>query len=446
MCIGPVNRLNELQGVLYSMLKKALSIVLSVIFVFVALPAMPAMALVVDEYVPATVNRVYENTDILNLKAKSAILIDGHTGTVLFEKSSSDKLPIASVTKIMSMLLIMEAIESNRLSYDTKVTVSEHSHSMGGSQVWLEPGEVFTVDELLKAVAIHSANDATVALGECIAGSEEAFVNMMNEKARKLGMNNTTFLDCTGLTDEGHYSSAFDIAIMSRELLLKHPDIINYTRIWHDSFRDNVPGKNAVSLDNTNKLIRWYDGATGLKTGFTNKAGYCLSASAERDGQMMISVVLGEPDSNTRFAESRKLLDYGFANFETALINNKGAKVDNIPIKKGLPDNVNAVYKDDVKILIKKGQKDQIESNINIAENLMAPVNAGDVVGVEIYFVEGKEVGKAEIVAEKDVSKATFGKVFIRLVHEWFTLGRSGYEDDAGRGQDNDASSIYFEN
>lgn len=409
------------------MLKKAGLVCLSIAVFLTMLSGLSVGAEIEGavEYDEVAVMKIMNNTQVTDLKAKSAILMDCNTGKVLLEKNSNDKLPFASVTKIMSMLLIMEAIDDGIISYDTKVKVSEHSWSMGGSQVWLEPGEIFTVDELMKAVAIHSANDATVALAEAVAGSEDAFVTMMNQKARELGMENTNFLDCSGLTDVGHYSCAYDIAVMSRELLLRHPEITNYTTIWHELFRDNVPGKTAVSLDNTNKLIRNYEGTIGLKTGVTGAAGFCLSAAAVRNGQELISVVLGEPDSNTRFAESRKLLDYGFGNFETTLVNTRGEEVQQIPVKKGLKSNVNAIYKEDVKLLMKKGDKGKIERIAKLAEDLKAPVKAGQKVGEVSYVVSGDEVGKADLVADGDVQKATFLKIFFTLVTEWFGLGRT---------------------
>ncbi len=409
------------------MFKKAISISLSVITLISLLVISPVYGLSEDvtEYDAAEVMKIMTNTALTDLKAKAAILIDCSTGTVLLEKNSHEKLPIASITKIMSMLLVMEAIDNGIISYDTKVTVSEYSWSFGGSQVWLEPGEVFTVDEMLKAVAIHSANDATVALAEAIAGSEEAFVSMMNQKARELGMNDTNFLDCSGLTDVGHYSSAYDIAIMSRELLLKHPEITKYTSTWHAKFRENVPGKEPVSLDNTNKLVRHYKGTVGLKTGYTGAAGHCLSASAVRDGQQLISVVLGEPDSNTRFAESRKLLDYGFANFETVMVNVKDEPVSQVTVKKGLQTVTNAVYKEDVKLLLKKGEKGKIERFATIKENLTAPIKSGQKIGEVKYVISGKEVGKADLVASSDVQRVTFLRMMYRLIKEWFCIGRS---------------------
>lgn len=409
------------------MLKKALSAGLSIILFISAFLCMPAYAIQkeeIAEYDAVTVMKIMNNTEVTDLKAKAAILMDFNTGKVLLEKNSHDKLPLASVTKVMSMLLVMEAVDSGIVSLDTRVTVSEHSWSMGGSQVWLEPGEVFTVDEMLKAVAIHSANDATVALAEAIAGSEDAFVSMMNQRAKELGLNDTNFLDCSGLTDNGHFSSAYDIAVISRELLLKHPEITKYTSTWQAKFRENTPGKKPVSLDNTNKLVRYYEGTVGLKTGYTGAAGHCLSASAVRNGQQLISVVLGETDSNTRFAESRKLLDYGFANFETSLINNKGELVQKVQVKKGVKPSVDAIYKDDVKLLMKKGDKGKIERLVNVQENLAAPVTKGQKVGEVSYTVNGNEVGKAEIVAAETVQKASFIRIFLGLVEEWFGMGR----------------------
>jgi D-alanyl-D-alanine carboxypeptidase (penicillin-binding protein 5/6) len=405
--------------------KKVLSCCLAIVLALSGLTALPVSAAASeDTYNETTVFKIMDKTDVMKLKAKGSILMDFASGKVLLENNSHERLPLASVTKVMSMLLIMEAIDSGRIALDTKVTISNHSYSMGGSQVWLEPGEIFTVEELLKAVAIHSANDATVALAEAVAGSEELFVSMMNEKAKELGMNDTFFLDCSGLTDDGHYSSAYDVALMSRELMLKHPKILEYTSTWHASFRDNTPGKKPVSLDNTNKLIHYYQGMVGLKTGSTNKAGYCLSASAIRNNQQLISVVLGEPDSNTRFAETRKLLDYGFANFETTQVDNKGEVVQTVAVKKGLKTSVNAIYKDDVKLLLKKGEKGKIERLVNIAANIEAPLKAGQKIGEVIYTLSGEEVGKAELVASNDIQRASFIRLLFRMILEWFSMGR----------------------
>ncbi len=407
-------------------MKKIIVTFLIIAFMLVNIGVIPSFAAVnEDAYNAATVTKIMDKTNVMSLKAKGSILIDGPSGTTLLEKNSHEKLPLASVTKVMTMLLVMEAIDSGKLTYDTKVTISDHSYSMGGSQVWLEPGEVFTVDELLKAVAIHSANDASVALGEAVAGSEDAFVAMMNQRAKELGMNDTNFLDSSGLTDEGHYSSAYDVAVMSRELLTKHPKIQDYTKTWHALFRENTPGKKPVSLDNTNKLVRYYEGTIGLKTGSTSKAGFCLSAAAERNGQMLISVVLGEPDSNTRFAESRKLLDYGFANFETTKVDNKGDEVQTVTVKKGLKLSVKALFKADVNLLIKKGEKAKVKKTVEIDNNITAPVKAGQKIGIVTYTLEDKEVGTVELVAAEDVQRASFLRLFFRMILEWFGIGRT---------------------
>jgi D-alanyl-D-alanine carboxypeptidase (penicillin-binding protein 5/6) len=370
-------------------------------------------------YDAVTVANIMDTTSVFELKAKASILMDATSGSVLLDSKMNDTLPLASITKIMTMLLVMEAIDSGKMTFEDIVSVSEHSAGMGGSQVYLKVGEQFSVTEMLKAVAIHSANDASVALAEKVAGSEEAFVSMMNEKAKELGMDNTNFLDCTGLTDEGHYSSAYDIAVMSRELITKHPKILEFTTIWHDTFRD---GK--FSLDNTNKLIRFYEGATGLKTGFTSKAGFCLSATAKKNGMHLIAVVLGEADSNTRFAEARKLLDYGFANYEVTKVSEKGEEIQLVPVRKGLKPSVIGLLATDVEVFTKKGAKDSIDKEVRTESIVTAPIKAGQKIGEVVYKVEGKEAVKADVVAASDVEMATFTKLYIRLTLEWFGIGR----------------------
>jgi len=399
----------------------------SVIFILIAAlvantAIMPVIAAPQNNTEKTTANtgtKKEETAKTLDLKAKAAILVDADTGMVMFEKNSHQELPIASITKVMSMLLIMEAIDSGKITYEDMVPVSEHAYNMGGSQVYLEPGEEFSVLDMLKAVAIHSANDAVVALAEKISGSEEVFVSEMNDKAKEMGMNNTYFLDCNGLTDEGHYSSAADIAKMSAELIIKHPKILEITTIWQDKFRD---GK--FSLDNTNRLIHTYNGATGLKTGFTTKAGYCLSASAERNGMKLIAVVLGEPDSNTRFDEAKKLLDYGYANYQIVKIKNKGEELGTAEVKKGVADSVKGILKSDVSLMLKKGSKDQIKQNVKMAESIEAPVTPGQKIG-EVFFEDnGQVVAKADIVADAEVKKASFVRLFFRMIIGWFGIGR----------------------
>lgn len=357
--------------------------------------------------------------DINDLKAKSSVLMDAGTGQILHEKNCDEKLAIASVTKVMSMLLIMEAIDTNKIGYDNMVTASEYASSMGGSQAYIEPGEQYSVKEALKAIALHSSNDVTVSMAELVAGSEEAFVVLMNEKAKALGMENTNFMDCTGLTDNGHYSSAKDIALMSRELITNHPKILEFTSIWMDTFRGGQ-----FELVNTNKLVRFYSGADGLKTGFTNAAGHCLSGTAKRNDMRLISVVLGEPDSNTRFAEIRKLLDYGFANFESNLVNQKGEVVSPIEVKKGMTSNINGVYNNEVKLLLARGDKGKVTREVRLKKSVEAPVKVGQKVGEVVYKVDDKEVAKVDLVSDTEVTKASFGNIFSRMFVKWFYLGR----------------------
>lgn len=371
------------------------------------------------DYDAVQVDKIMNETDIFNLKSKAAILVDVDTGGILYKHNEHEQLPIASVTKIMSMLLVMEAVENGTASLNDIVTTSEYAYGFGGSQVYLKPGEKFTLDEMLKAIAIHSANDATVAVAEHIAGSEDAFVKKMNEKAKELGMKNTNFLDCTGLTDVGHYSSAYDVAIMSRELIWKYPKIMEYTSKWYDTFRDGT-----FDLYNRNKLIRFYDGATGIKTGFTTAAGHCLSASARRNGLHLIAVVLGGPDSNVRYAETRKLLDYGFANFEVTQIEKKGTVIKEVTVEKGLQRKVTAVYAKDVSLLLKKGDKDKIVRELNLPEAITAPVMAGQKIGEVVYKIGDKKVATVDVIAGASVEKASFGRLLLRMILDWFGIGR----------------------
>ncbi len=371
------------------------------------------------KYDSVAVNKLVAKTNVLDLKAKSAVLMDAASGKVLNEKNSHEKLPIASVTKVMSMLLVMEAVDSGKLSFDDKVGVSEAAAGMGGSQAYLEAGEEFTVSEMLKALAIHSSNDVTVALAEKVSGSEESFVADMNRKAAELGMKDTQFLDCTGLNDEG-YSSANDVALMSRELIMKHPDILKFTGTWQDTFRNGT-----FKLDNTNKLIRFYANTDGLKTGFTNKAGFNLSATTKRNNLRLISVVLGEPDSNTRFAEARKLLDYGFANFERVVLDKKGELVGNITVKKGTKLQVTAAYGCDTSVLVAKGEKGKIEKEVELVPELTAPILKDQKVGEIIYKIDSVEVGRYDLVSNENINKVSFTKLFTKLFIRWFSVGRA---------------------
>lgn len=356
-------------------------------------------------------------TPQFQVNAKAAILVESETGTVLYSFNENEALPIASITKIMTMLLVMEAIDGGKIKPTDTTTISPYATKMGGSQVYLKEGETFTVEELLKAVAVHSANDASVALAELIAGTEEAFVAAMNEKASELNLKNTKFLDCTGLTDEGHYSCAVDIAAMSRELLNKHPKIVHFTTIWHDTFRD---GK--FDLDNTNKLVKRYRGTTGLKTGFTNKAGFCLSASAERDGTKFISVILGSDTNEHRFSESARLLDFAFSNWESARIEKEGLEAGVIKVKKGVTTNIPLKFASNAVVVVKKGSKSKITENLEIPEMVNAPVKSGQTIGVLNIDLEGERLASIEVVADNDSLKCTFGLAFGMVFKRWATL------------------------
>ena len=311
----------------------------------------------------------------------------------------------------------MEAIDSGKIKPTDTTTISAYATGMGGTQVYLKEGEVFTIEELLKAVAVHSANDASVALAEVIAGSEEAFVAMMNQKAQELKMKNTNFLDCTGLTNEGHYSTAADVAIMSRELLINHPKIIHYTTIWHDSFRDG-----RFDLDNTNKLVKRYKGTTGLKTGFTTKAGFCLSASAEREGTKFISVIIGSDTNANRFSETAKLLDFAFTNWESAKIEKLGLDAGTIRVKKGITTEIAVTFSSNAFVVVKKGSKDKLIETIDMPDVINAPIKAGQPVGILKIDLEGEILTTIEIVAAKDSPKCTYGLILGLIMKSWATL------------------------
>lgn len=405
------------------MFKKLAVNCLVILTMVLNLAVVPVMA--DEEYNAVTVSKVLASTNLSQLQAKGAILMDSASGTIIMEQNSNQKLPIASVTKVMSMLLVMDSIDSGKIKYEDMVPVSEHVVSMGGSQLYLDMKESkkYTVKDMLKGIAIHSSNDATVAMGEMIAGSENAFVGMMNERAKALGLSNTNFLDCTGLTDDGHYSSAYDMAVIARELITRYPQILEYTSIKRDKFGEGVRAK-PMDLDNTNKLLGRYDGMIGLKTGFTNKAGHNLVAVAKKNGMQFISVTLGEPSSDIRWAETVKLLDHGFANYETTAVNKKDEEAGEVQVLKGLNTTVKALYESDVNVLLKKGDKAKINKEIHWESNITAPVKAGQKLGQAVFKVDDKEVGKADLIAAADVQKASFIKLFFRMVLEWFGLGR----------------------
>jgi D-alanyl-D-alanine carboxypeptidase (penicillin-binding protein 5/6) len=346
------------------------------------------------------------------VSAKSAVLMDAATGTILYEQNAHEKLPPASVTKVMTMLLIMEAIDGGKISWDDSVTASEAAAAKGGSQIYLKVGETMSVTDMLKSIAVSSANDCACAMAEHIAGSEEAFVQLMNDRAAELGMQDTHFVNCTGLDDEPnaaeHLTSAHDIAIMSRQLLLYHPEIKKFTTIWMDTVRNGTFG-----LSNTNKLVRFYSGATGLKTGFTAKAGYCLSASASRDEMELIAVVMGSKTSQDRFAACKQLLDFGFANY--ALVRPQ-TQQGSVKVSLGTADAVAAVPTRDPQLLIDKSQKSSVTSTLELEPGITAPVSKGQRLGTLTVRSGEQVLAQIPMVAAEAVPKLTWAQMFAQVL------------------------------
>ena len=361
----------------------------------------------------ATVGEIGQTLDI---KAKSCILMEAKTGKILYEDNADEVTAPASITKIMSLVLIMEALDDGRLTLETVVTASEHAAKMGGSQIWLEPGEQMTVNDLLKATVIASANDATVALAEAVSGSEETFVNEMNKKAKAIGMNSTTFINCTGLDAEGHTTTAHDVALMSRELI-GHELIKQYSTVWMETLRNGES-----ELVNTNKLVRFYEGCTGLKTGTTSKAGYCLSATAKRNGMELVAVVMDGQTSSDRFEGAKKLLNYGFANYTFSSLEADLKENTAVAVKNGTESAVTIKAGGKLDLLLKRNENGKITQEISIEPEIIAPVKAGQKVGTVSFLLDGKEMGSVDIVAEKDVAKLGFGTVFLRLILCLFKL------------------------
>ncbi len=369
--------------------------------------------------VNADINNPTDNSNLLNLECGSAVLIEQYTGKVLYDHNMHEQLRPASVTKIMTILLIMEALDNGKISLDTQIPCSENARDMGGSQIWLDTRETLTVNEMLKAICVVSANDCTVAMAEYLAGSEEGFVIQMNNKAKALGMNDTTFKNCHGIDEDGHVTSSYDISLMSRELLVNHPSITNYTTIWMDSLRD---GKS--SLVNTNKLIRNYKGATGLKTGSTSLALYNLSASATRDNLSLIAVVMKAPSTKIRFAEAGKLLDYGFSSYSYKEFGKKGDVVNSLNVTKGVEGNVNAILESSFGALVKKGEEKNLVQNIILDDSVCAPISKGQVLGKINFSCNDEIVGSCNIVAEKDISSITLWSMIPYVFERWYQLLR----------------------
>lgn len=343
----------------------------------------------------------------LDVKGKSALIMDANTGQVIYELNKDERLPPASIAKIMTILLGLEAVKSGKISLSDEVLVSEHASSMGGTQVYLDIGEVQIVEELFKAIAIRSANDAAVALAEYIAGSEAAFVKMMNKRAKELGMNNTHFKNANGLPNEEHYVSAYDVALMSKEIL-KYDIAKEWLTTYMYDMKVGKKKDKIQTLVNTNKLIKQYQNVTGVKTGSTNEAGYCLSASAKRGNLELIGVIMGADTSKDRFNEAKRMLDFGFANYDSLMIGKKGDIIDSIKVEKGHISTIDAILKEDSFVLVSKGQEGNIHKEVLLEESIKAPLKAGKEIGSMIISLNGKEINRIKLVAKNSVKKASF--------------------------------------
>ena len=393
-------------------MKKLISVLLAIVMMLSSLSFL-AFASDMDYNDGMMGNNGAESEDVdvegLEVNAKSAILMEANTGEILYSKNASDALAPASVTKIMTLLLVAEAIDDGRIKAEDNVTVSSNATAMGGSQVFLKEGEVFTVEELLKCTVIASANDAAVALAEHIAGTEAHFVSMMNKRASELGMKDTSFENTTGLDDttEKHLTSALDIAIMSRELI-KHDIIMKYSGVWQDSIRDGE-----FILTNTNRLVRYYSGCTGLKTGSTDKAGFCVSATAKRDGMHLIAVIMGAETRDERNNAARALLDYGFSAY--SLYSDPESVVGRVEVRHGMLDDV-SVYKKEFTTLVKKSDSSLVERKIVLPEYIDGAHNSGEVIGEAIYLINGEEIGRAEVILLDTIEVLTLIKLFTRVL------------------------------
>lgn len=355
----------------------------------------------------------------LALDCGAACLIEQNSGLIIYDYNMHEKLRPASVTKIMSLLLIMEALDSGKIQLTDKIPCTEDAAKMGGSQIWLDVRETLTVEEMLKAICVVSANDCVVAMADYLEGSQDAFVKKMNQKAQELGMNDTTFKNCHGIDEDGHLTSAYDIAIMSRELLINHPSITKYTTIWMDSLRD---GKS--SLVNTNKLVRNYNGCTGLKTGSTSIALYNLSASATRNNLSLIAVVLKAPTPAIRFSNAQKLLDYGFSNYSVTSFGKKGDVIKSVEIKKGTTSSIDAILESDAEVLMSNGSSKDITQEIKLDDTFTAPILEGQKLGEVEFSINGNVVSTVNLVANKSSDKLSFGSIIKFVMNKWFNMLR----------------------
>ena len=382
-------------------MKKTVSLLLAALVLIAALPAAGATA----------------SDSGLSLSCASAVLMEKETGAFLLEENAHEKLEPASVTKIMTLLLVMEAVDSGQIFMDDPVTVSAYAAGMGGSQVYLEEGERMPVDQMIKCVTVVSGNDCAVALAEHLAGSEGAFVARMNQRAQELGMADTTFLNCTGLPAQGHETSAHDIALMSRELILNHPSIREYTTIWMDSIRNGEFG-----LTNTNRLVRFYEGATGLKTGYTSSAHYCMSATAERGGMELIAVVMKSPTSNQRFEDARTLLDYGFANYTMVPVY-PDAPLAPVDVLLGARAQVQPQLERDCRLLVRKGEEGQVTAKLSLAQNVEAPVERGQILGQLEVYVGDELRDTIPILSSQQVDRLSVSGIFARMLSKLLMAG-----------------------
>lgn len=375
-----------------------------------------------EEGAKTTDNTALFDSAGVSISAPSAILMEASTGTIIYEKNSKEQLRPASITKIMTLIVIFDAIEAGKISLDDEVTVSEYAASMGGSQVFLEPGEVQTVDTMLKCIAVASANDACVAMAEYIYGSEAEFVNKMNERAKGLGMNTTHFVNCNGLDVDGHMTSAYDVALMSRELIVKYPQIHNYSTIWMENITHvTKKGSSEFGLTNTNKLIKQYEYATGLKTGSTSLAKYCVSATAKKNNIELIAVIMAAPDYKIRFQDATTLLNFGYGKCQVYSDDNQ-ATLPQLEVKKGIDRTVGCEYEDTFKYLDVTGADiSTVEKEMQLAESVEAPVKKGDVAGKVVYKLNGKEIGYTKILFTDSVDEAKYMDYFMRAL-KLFTL------------------------
>ncbi len=358
----------------------------------------------------------------IDISSTAAVLIEGSTGTVIYDKNKDERLRPASITKIMTMLLIFEALDAGQIQLTDEVSVSEHAASMGGSQVYLEPNETQTVDTMIKCISIASANDACVAMAELINGSEEEFVAKMNQRAKELGMTNTNFVNSCGLDVDNHYSSAYDVALMSKELITKHPEVSNYATVWMDTIiHTTKKGQSEFGLTNTNKLVKFYSGITGLKTGSTGLAKYCLSATAKRGDMDLIAVIMAAPDTKTRFAEASKLLNYGFANYSIYKDNASDITIEPVIVKKGTEDTVQGQIGGEFSYLCTKGKTtDMIRKEVVLSDELQAPIAEKDKIGEIVYYYDNEEIGRIDILASQAVDKAKLKDCLWKMMQKYF--------------------------